>query len=93
MIKKASTRGARMSVSAEVFGKFNKQEDYKAPVFAKSPEQIAAITQRMEKNFFFDSLNPKDKSSILDAIVPRHFTPGETIIKQGDDGDNFYLVE
>ena len=69
-----------MSVSAEVFGKFNKQEDYQAPVYDKTPQQIAAITQRMEKNFFFDTLNPKDKNSVINAIVPKQYAPGEVVI-------------
>lgn len=34
----------------------------------------------MEKNFFFDSLNPKDKNSIIDAIVPKTYKPGEVVI-------------
>ena len=34
----AKSRGPRMSVSAEVFGKFNKKEDYVAPVHAKTEE-------------------------------------------------------
>lgn len=41
----------------------------------------------------FDSLNPKDKKSIIDAIVPMLKKNGDIIIQQGDDGDNFYIVE
>jgi cAMP-dependent protein kinase regulator len=82
-----------MSVSAEVFGKFNKQEDYIPPVHDKSEEQIKAIKQKMENNFMFSTLNPKDKKKILDAVLPMTKKAGDVIIKQGDDGDNFYLVE
>lgn len=41
----------------------------------------------------FDTLNPVDTKSIIDAIVPTQKKSGEVIIKQGDDGDNFYVVE
>lgn len=41
----------------------------------------------------FDTLNPVDTKSIIDAILPTQMKEGETIIKQGDDGDNFYVVE
>ena len=41
----------------------------------------------------FDALNPKDKKATLDAIVPVVKGQGDLVIKQGDDGDNFYLVE
>lgn len=47
----------------------------------------------MDGNFMFDSLNPKDKKSIIDAIVPMLKKNGDIIIQQGDDGDNFYIVE
>jgi cAMP-dependent protein kinase regulator len=47
----------------------------------------------MKNNFLFASLNPKDKKAVLDAIVGVKKRAGEVVIKQGDDGDNFYLVE
>ena len=37
-IKAAVPKGPRMSVSAEVFGKFNKQEDYVPPVHLKTAQ-------------------------------------------------------
>lgn len=47
----------------------------------------------MKNNFLFSTLNPKDKKAVLDAIIGVNKKAGEVIIKQGDDGDNFYLVE
>lgn len=41
----------------------------------------------------FDALNPKDTKAIIDAIVPTEKKAGDCIIKQGEDGDNFYVVE
>ena len=41
----------------------------------------------------FDSLSPVDTKAIIDAIVPTLRKAGDVIIKQGDDGDNFYVVE
>ena len=41
----------------------------------------------------FDALNPKDTKAIIDAIVPTEKKAGDVIIKEGDDGDNFYVVE
>lgn len=92
-MKNNASTGPRMSVSAEVFGKFNIEQEYKPPVHAKSEEQKEAIRNRMKENFMFASLNPKDKKSIIDAIVPVKKSKGDSIITQGDDGDNFYLVE
>lgn len=41
----------------------------------------------------FDSLNPKDEKAITDAIVPMTKKKGDVIIKQGDEGDSFYVLE
>lgn len=92
-VKAAAARGPRMSVSAEVFGKFNKQQEYVPPVHKKTPEQERSLRERMEQNFMFNTLNPKDKKAILDAVTLVTKNAGDVIIKQGDDGDNFYLVE
>lgn len=83
----------RTSVSAEVFGRFNVEKEYVPPVYAKSDDQIEAITKRMKSNFMFASLNPKDRQAVLHAIQGVSKKAGESVIKQGDDGDNFYLVE
>jgi len=47
----------------------------------------------MSANFMFESLNPKDKKAILEAVQSVKKSKGEIIIQEGDDGDNFYLVE
>ena len=83
----------RISVSAEVFGKFNKEEAYVPPVYEKTEEQVQAIKKRMSSNFMFSSLNPKDKQAVLNAIQGVEFKAGQNVIREGDDGDNFYLVE
>ena len=67
---KGAPVGPRMSVSAEVFGKFNVEKAYVPPVYKKDDAQIKAITLRMSGNFMFASLNPKDKKAILEAVVP-----------------------
>ncbi|KAF4961993.1 hypothetical protein FSARC_9899 [Fusarium sarcochroum] len=39
------------------------------------------------------SLNPYERSKIADALETRKFTAGEIIIKEGDPGHAFYLLE
>lgn len=41
----------------------------------------------------FEALNPKDSKAILDAIVPVSKKKGDVVIKQGDEGDSFYVLE
>lgn len=32
-------------------------------------------------------------ADVLDAMFEKSVQPGEYIIRQGDDGDNFYVIE
>lgn len=39
------------------------------------------------------SLEPYERHKIADALESVYFNDGETVIKQGDQGDNFFIVE
>ncbi|KAI8070680.1 cyclic nucleotide-binding-like protein [Gongronella butleri] len=39
------------------------------------------------------SLEPYERHKIADALEPLQFTDGQVVIKEGDVGDNFYLIE
>lgn len=41
----------------------------------------------------FDNLSPKESQVIIDAIFPLTKKAGEVIIKEGEDGNNFYIIE
>lgn len=47
----------------------------------------------METAFMFSALNPQELSVVVDAMQIIKKKAGETIIKQGEDGDNLYLVD
>ena len=47
----------------------------------------------MKEILLFRSLDSEQLNEVLDAMFERKVTPNEYIIKQGDDGDNFYVVE
>jgi cAMP-dependent protein kinase regulator len=93
VIQSNKGRGPRSSVSAEVFGTWNKKGEFKAPSYPKNSEVKAALKKRLEQAFMFSCLNPQELEIVLDAMqyVKKH--PGEFIIKEGDDGDNLYVVE
>jgi len=40
------------------------------------------------RNYFKDQL-----TNVLDAMEERQVTAGEIVIQQGDDGDNFYVID
>ena len=43
----------------------------------------------------FNELSPLQEQigEVLDAMFERRVEVGECVIKQGDDGDNFYVIE
>jgi cAMP-dependent protein kinase regulator len=41
----------------------------------------------------FRSLDPNQVNDLLDAMFSRVVEANEVIIEQGDDGDNFYVIE
>ncbi|KAI9333542.1 cyclic nucleotide-binding-like protein [Zopfochytrium polystomum] len=54
--------------------------------------------RRMYESFLEDvqllaSLEPYERHKIADALEPIIFNDGEIVIKQGDAGENFYLIE
>ena len=83
----------RTSVSAEVFGKFNVQQAFKANVIHKSNENKQSIETRLKGAFMFGGLADNDLNTDVDAIARREFTNGETVILEGDKGDDLFIVE
>jgi cAMP-dependent protein kinase regulator len=51
------------------------------------------LQQRLEQAFMFNALNPTEVEIVLGAMVSVSKKAGETIIEEGDDGDNLYVVE
>lgn len=41
----------------------------------------------------FRSLDTEQMQEVIDAMFEKKVEPGETIIQQGDDGDNFYVIQ
>lgn len=92
-IESKQKKGPRTSVSAEVFGAWNKKGDFKAPSYPKTPQVKESLKKRLEQAFMFSCLNPEELAIVLDAMQNVKKQPGEVIIKEGDDGDNLYVVE
>lgn len=68
-------------------------KQFERVIHPKSPEEREGIGRMVAENILFKALDEKQHEIVLDAIFPKEFEPGEIIIKQGDDGDNFYILE
>ncbi|KAK7112360.1 cAMP-dependent protein kinase regulatory subunit isoform X2 [Littorina saxatilis] len=85
-------RNRRGAVSAEVY----KEEDaaqYIKKVVPKDYKTMASLSKAIAKNVLFSHLDDNERSDIFDAMFPVHRHAGEVIIQQGDEGDNFYVLD
>ncbi|WAQ95945.1 KAPR-like protein, partial [Mya arenaria] len=62
-------------------------------VVPKDYKTMAALSKAISKNVLFSHLDDTERSDIFDAMFPVHRHAGEVIILQGDEGDNFYVID
>ncbi|KAA0184298.1 cAMP-dependent protein kinase type II-alpha regulatory subunit [Fasciolopsis buskii] len=86
----------RQSVAAESFDPEKESdlgEDEEKPVYPKTDNQRARLSNAVKEILLFRCLDDEQKSHVIDAMQEKHVKAGEIVISQGDDGDNFYVVE
>jgi len=75
---------------------YNPEEDTETDgppvVFLKSDEQRRALATSVKNIFIFRALDSGQINTVIDAMFEREVRTGDDIIKQGDDGDNFYVI-
>uniref|UniRef100_A0A8D0DV11 cAMP-dependent protein kinase type II-alpha regulatory subunit n=1 Tax=Salvator merianae TaxID=96440 RepID=A0A8D0DV11_SALMN len=84
----------RVSVCAEAFNPDDEEEDTEPRVVhPKTDEQRCRLQEACKDILLFKNLDQEQLSQVLDAMFERKVQPQEHVIDQGDDGDNFYVVE
>lgn len=84
-------RNRRGSVSAEsIKPSDNVADRIVIPKDNATKMRIAAATGH---NLLFRNLEADQRHEIVDAMFERKVTKGDVIIKQGDEGDNFYVID
>ena len=59
----------------------------------KSDEEAERIRQILQKNVLFQHLDEEQTGTVQDAMFLVEKEKDGVIIKQGDDGDNFYIID
>ena len=59
----------------------------------KSPETTAFLVNALAGNFVFDCIDDKAKLQFVSVMQPQEFNEGEWVMRQGDVGDYFYILE
>ncbi|XP_053324874.1 cAMP-dependent protein kinase type II-alpha regulatory subunit [Spea bombifrons] len=84
----------RVSVCAEAFNPDEEEDDTEPRVVhPKTDEQRCRLQEACKDILLFKNLDQEQLSQVLDAMFERRVDPQEHVIDQGDDGDNFYVIE
>ncbi|PBC29607.1 cAMP-dependent protein kinase type II regulatory subunit isoform X1 [Apis cerana] len=91
-ITKLATR--RKSVFAETYNPEEDEEDEGLKiVHPKTDAQRERLADSIKHILLFRSLDEDQMTDVLDAMFEKIVQSGEIVIRQGDDGDNFYVIE
>ncbi|EGO01796.1 hypothetical protein SERLA73DRAFT_85691 [Serpula lacrymans var. lacrymans S7.3] len=82
----------RTSVSAEPI-EVDSGHDDPLPVYPKTADQLRRIKASIANNFIFRDLDEEQETGVLNAMQERHVSKDEVVIRQGDVGEYFYVVE
>ncbi|XP_059124687.1 cAMP-dependent protein kinase type II-alpha regulatory subunit isoform X4 [Peromyscus eremicus] len=84
----------RVSVCAEAYNPDEEEEDNDPRVIhPKTDEQRCRLQEACKDILLFKNLDQEQLSEVLDAMFEKIVKPDEHVIDQGDDGDNFYVIE
>lgn len=85
----------RKSVCAESYDPEQDEGDDKKlqVVYPKSDDQRKRLHEATKNILLFRSLEPERLQNVVDAMFEKRVEQGEKVIIQGDDGDNFYVID
>uniref|UniRef100_A0A674PMW9 cAMP-dependent protein kinase type II regulatory subunit n=1 Tax=Takifugu rubripes TaxID=31033 RepID=A0A674PMW9_TAKRU len=84
----------RVSVCAEAFNPDEDDEDSEPRVVhPKTDVQRCRLQEACRDILLFKTLDQEQFSQVLDAMFESRVQAQEHVIDQGDDGDNFYVIE
>ncbi|GBL88941.1 cAMP-dependent protein kinase type II regulatory subunit [Araneus ventricosus] len=84
----------RKSVFAEQYNpEDDDDDDVERIIYPKSDAQRQRLGEAVRNILLFRSLDVQQMQEVLDAMFERKVKPGDIVIKQGDDGDNFYVID
>ncbi|CAO2633524.1 cAMP-dependent protein kinase type II-alpha regulatory subunit [Lemmus lemmus] len=84
----------RVSVCAETYNPDEEEEDSDPRVVhPKTDEQRCRLQEACKDILLFKNLDQEQLSQVLDAMFEKIVKTDEHVIDQGDDGDNFYVIE
>lgn len=93
LAKRTDPHASRQSVSAESYNASQGRGSFKAKIVPKTAEVKMRLKELLSKIFIFSQLGQREMDVILSAMDFKKYKEGETVIKQGDPGNELYIVE
>jgi cAMP-dependent protein kinase regulator len=91
--KKRTADKRRTGVSAEVSSALPKLRLEDVPHYPKSHEERERIDEILRNSILLSHLDEDTREMVVNAMQCVDIPKGETIITEGEDGDNFYLLD
>lgn len=91
-----SYRQGMTSRRKSVFGESYEPDDEEIGdkvVHPKTDSQRKRLVEAVKKIFLFKSLDSEQTNEVLDAMFEKKVNKDDKVIVQGDDGDNFYVID
>lgn len=82
----------RAGVSAAPVDK-NKISNWKKTVVPKTDQQKDTIRSTVSGNVFFAHLDASEMQDLIDVVFPKESEAGDVLMREGDEGDVFYILE
>jgi cAMP-dependent protein kinase regulator len=84
---------ADQSQSSHKSSNIEKASESVSHIAPKTATQKERIRQLLKNLFLFRVIPNKDLDALVDAMEEKFVSSGTTIIRQGDEPDNFYIVD
>ncbi|CAM9574989.1 unnamed protein product, partial [Phaeothamnion confervicola] len=78
---------------AAIYAGAANMEAYEHKVVEKAEETRALILKSISDSILFKACEDKELQALVDAFAPTSADAGDTVIKQGEQGDDFFVVE
>lgn len=92
-VRKVMSKAKRKDIAEHWNKEDNIVIDFDAISNTKTQEEIAKISTIFSTSFMFQNISPIQKDHIYKVLTPRDVSAGEFIIREGDQGDEMYIVD
>lgn len=92
-VRRNMTKAKRKEISDNWKDSGEEEFDFEANATEKSPADLARIADMLKANFMFQSLSAQQRDQVFRVMKLRNVAADELIIKEGDNGDEMYVID